>query len=93
MKRRIIAALMCLCMLIGLLPVSVLAAHSESPEHLFSFEYSDGGIEGKLNIIVQDESGKQLDQITVNDYQKGLASTNTIRLLNDQYTIVNLASS
>lgn len=94
MKRRIIAALMCLCMLIGLLPVSVLAAHSESPTHLFELEYDNGGTEllqGTLNVIVQDESGNQLDQMTVTDYYKTWAAQDQIKLISDKYVIIGLS--
>lgn len=60
MKRRILAALMCLCMLVGLLPTSVFAKKSELPESNDTVEYTASRVE---NISKLDGNKSTNDQI------------------------------
>ena len=73
----------------GMIPTAS-AASGKSEEGLFSFDYSDGGI-GELTIVLQDESGKQLDTLTAQNYRKALASTNVLTV-NNNYVITDISS-
>ena len=73
----------------GMIPTAS-AASGSSGESLFTFEYSDGGITGKLTIVLQDEKGNQLDTFVAQDYQKGWVGTNVLTVNND-YVITDIS--
>ena len=69
MKRRIIAALMALCLCIGLLPATALAVEGPGEEDFVTVEYTTGGPLTKSTLVIEvyDNNGRQLDTIICND--------------------------
>ena len=90
MKRRIIAALMALCLCIGLLPATALAASGSNTANgsYVSLDYGTGTANLKITVNVFYD-GEQVDTFTVNDGAKS-GNEMEIRLLGtqqDQYDI------
>ena len=93
MKRRIIAALMALCLCIGLLPATALAADAASDEGYFTLNYDDGGIEKSITVNLIDPDGNQIDTLAVNNARGGqqeytIALTDSI---SNQYDIESIS--
>ena len=90
MKRRIIAALMAMCLCIGLLPATALAASGSNTANgsYVSLDYGTGTANLKITVNVFYD-GEQVDTFTVNDGAKS-GNEMEIRLLGtqqDQYDI------
>lgn len=92
MKRRIIAALMALCLCIGLLPATALAAGGSNTAtgDYISLDYGTGSADIKITVNVFYD-GEQIDTFTVND---GARSGNEmeIRLLETQKDLYDIES-
>lgn len=91
--RKPLSWLLALCMILSLLPMSVFAA-GNTQGSLIAFEYGNGGtdlLQGSLTIIVQNESGQKLDEITVEDYYKTWVAQDKIQLISEKYTIISLS--
>ena len=84
MKRRIIAALMALCLCIGLLPATALAASGSNTANgsYVSLDYGTGTANLKITVNVFYD-GEQVDTFTVNDGAKS-GNEMEIRLLGTQ---------
>ena len=67
MKRRIIAALMALCLCIGLLPATALAADTPSDSHYVTANYDTGALRRNITVNVYDERGTLVDTVSIND--------------------------
>ena len=67
MKRRIIAALMALCLCIGLLPATALAADTPSDSHYVTANYDTGALKRNITVNVYDERGTLVDTVSIND--------------------------
>lgn len=67
MKRRIIAALMALCLCIGLLPATALAADTPSDSHYVTANYDTGALKRNITVNVYDENGTIVDTVSIDD--------------------------
>lgn len=67
MKRRIIAALMALCLCIGLLPATALAVDTPSDSHYVTANYDTGALRRNITVNVYDERGTLVDTVSIND--------------------------
>ena len=67
MKRRIIAALMALCLCIGLLPATALAADTPSDSHYVTVNYDTGLYNRNITVNVYDENGTIVDTVSIDD--------------------------
>ena len=97
MKRRIAAVLLALCMCIGLLPATALAADAITENDFVKFEYetppnSDiaGVGAGTVTVIVRDTEDNQLGTLTAVDYYKTVPYENTITLRTSEYELVSV---
>ena len=81
MKKRLLAMLLALMLVVGLLPVGVLADDNASNEYI-GFTYSDtelDGIRGTLTVITQNVNGQRLGEpIVVENFYKTGSGTNEI---------------
>lgn len=97
MKRRIIAALMALCLCIGLLPATALAADASAENEYVKFEYESTqlqGLFGTVTVIVQNAEGDSLgDPIVVYDYYKTGSIENTITVIDSGYQLKSVEQS
>lgn len=97
MKRRIIAALMALCLCIGLLPATALAVDASAENEYVKFEYESTqlqGLFGTVTVIVQNAEGDSLgDPIVVYDYYKTGSIENTITVIDSGYQLKSVEQS
>ena len=69
MKRRMLAVLMVLCLCIGLLPTTALAANEANSEHYVTVDYQTGVLKRNITVEVYDNNGNLVDTVWINDAQ------------------------
>ena len=89
MKRRIIAALMALCLCIGLLPATALAVDTPSESHYVTVNYDDGVMERNITVNVYNADGNLVDTVYIND-AKVAAHRITISLTEQYETLYDI---
>ena len=94
MKKRLLAMLLVLMLVVSLLPVGALAANSMSDNQYFTLDYDNGGVlDRTITVNLFDPDGKQIDTLTVNN-AKGAQYNYTIALtssISSQYDIEGMS--
>ena len=94
MKKRLLAMLLVLMLVVSLLPVGALAANSMSDNQYFTLDYdNDGVLHRTITVNLFDPDGKQIDTLTVNN-AKGAQHKYTIALtssISSQYDIEGMS--
>ena len=89
MRKRLLAALIALVMVIGLVPGTALAAENSNEYIKFEYDYGAAALrDNEITVIVQDDTGKQLgNPIVISDFYSGVTTDVTITSLNSNYEI------
>ena len=94
MKKRLLAMLLVLMLVVSLLPTGALAANSMSYNQYFTLDYDNGGVlDRTITVNLFDPDGKQIDMLTVNN-AKGAQYNYTIALtssISSQYDIEGMS--
>ena len=93
MKRRLLSALLTVCMLLTMLPVTAFAADTSAENHFVTVNYDNGGVyDRKITVNVYDENGNQVDTVSINDAKlaEQKITVNITDTYSQQYDIENV---